>query len=319
MLEVRFPISTFQLQNPASRFHSLLSNKIMITKKTVIEEIDNLTGLKGMVETYEEIAASRIKKTRESVLKSRYFMEDLNYIFSEVKSSYRKEIDALMKKNKIKDKNKLSFFVRNGKTLHVFISANTGLYGEIVKDTFDLFIEETKKTDCDVAIIGKQGLSFFLNEKLNKKYVYFDFPDNGMNDAVLKQIITTLISYEKVVVFFGKFQSIVTQKPTMSDISGNIESAGGAEETSMKFFFEPSLERILAFFEQEIFSSIFEQTVKESQLAKFAARIVNLDTSTENIKKRLNQMVYEKNKLAHHENNKKQLQVFSSIKLWSSR
>ena len=291
----------------------------MITKKTVIEEIDNLTGLRGMVETYEEIAASRIKKTRESVLKSRYFMEDLNYIFSEVKSSYRKEIDALMKKNKIKDKDKATFFVRNGKTLHVFISANTGLYGEIVKDTFNLFIEETRKHDCEVAIIGKQGLSLFIEQKLNKKYVYFDFPDNGIDDQILKQIITTLISYEKVVVFFGKFQSIVTQKPTMSDISGNIESVESTEEIAMKYFFEPSLERILAFFEQEIFASIFEQTVKESQLAKFAARIVNLDTSTENIKKRLNQMLYERNKLIHHENNKKQLQVFSSIRLWSSR
>ena len=291
----------------------------MITKKTVIEEIDNLTGLKGMVETYEEIAASRIKKTRESVLKSRYFMEDLNYIFSEVKSSYRKEIDALMRKNKIKDKNKLSFFVRNGKTLHVFISANTGLYGEIVKDTFNLFIEETKKTDSDVAIIGKQGLYFFLNEKLNKKYVYFDFPDNGIDDAVLKQIITAIISYEKVVVFFGKFQSIVTQSPTMSDISGNIESTQTKEEVTMKYFFEPSIEKILAFFEQEIFASIFEQTMKESQLAKFAARIVTLDTSTENIRKRLGQMIYEKNKLVHHENNKKQLQVFSSIRLWSAK
>ncbi len=292
----------------------------MITKKTALEEIDNLTGLKGMVETYEEIAASRIKKTRESVLKSRYFMEDLNYIFSEVKSSYRKEIDALMKKSKVKDKNKLSFFVRNGKTLHVFISANTGLYGEIVKDTFNLFIEETKKHDCDVAIIGKQGLSFFLSEKLNKKYIYFDFPDNGIDDTVLKQIITTLISYEKVVVFFGKFQSIVTQNPTMSDISGNIESVEDTTgKVSMKYFFEPSLEKILAFFEQEIFASIFEQTVKESQLAKFAARIVTLDTSTENIRKRLDQMIYEKNKLVHHENNKKQLQVFSSIHLWSAK
>ncbi len=291
----------------------------MITKKTVNEEIDNLTGLKGMVETYEEIAASRIRKTRESVLKSRYFMEDLNFIFSQVKGSYRKEIDALMKKNKIKDKDKLSFFVRNGKTLNVLISANTGLYGGLVKDTYNLFLDETKKGDADVLIIGKQGLAFFLNEKLNRKYVYFDFPDNGMDDVALKQIINTMISYEKVIVFFGKFQSIVTQKPEMSDISGNIEEAGQNETAQTKFFFEPSLERILAFFEQEIFASIFEQTVKESQLAKFAARIVNLDTSTENIKKRLDQMLFEKNKLIHHENNKKQLQVFSSIRLWSAR
>ncbi len=288
----------------------------MISKKGIIQEIDNLSGLKIMVETYEEIAASRIRKTRESVLKSRFFVEDLNLIFSEVKMSYKKEIDMLLKRNRIKDPNKATFYLRNGKTLFLLVSANTGLYGDLVKNTYDMFLEEIKKENAEVAIIGKQGLNLFLNEKINKKYTYFDFPDGGIDDEQLKKIITFLLQYQRIVVFFSKFQSIITQKAEMADISGNIEE----QETTgvpVKYFFEPSIEKILAFFEQEIFASIFEQTMKESQLAKFAARIVTLDSSTENIKKRLDQMLYEKNKLIHSEENKKQLQTFSSMRLWS--
>lgn len=288
----------------------------MISKKGIIQEIDNLSGLKIMVETYEEIAASRIRKTRESVLKSRFFVEDLNLIFSEVKMSYKKEIDMLLKRNRIKDPNKATFYLRNGKTLFLLVSANTGLYGDLVKNTYDMFLEEIKKENAEVAIIGKQGLNLFLNEKINKKYTYFDFPDGGIDDEQLKKIVTFLLQYQRIVVFFSKFQSIITQKAEMADISGNIEE----QETTgvpVKYFFEPSIEKILAFFEQEIFASIFEQTMKESQLAKFAARIVTLDSSTENIKKRLDQMLYEKNKLIHSEENKKQLQTFSSMRLWS--
>lgn len=288
----------------------------MITKKEINEEIINLSSLKGMIETYEEIAASRIRKKRESVLKSRFFVDDLNLIFSEVKMSYKKQIDLLMKKKKIKDKSKLSFFLRNGKTLYLFVSANTGLYGGLVQNTFDLFIEESRKSDADIAIIGRLGLNLFLSKKENKKYTYFDFPDGEIDDNALKQIVNFLVVYERIVIFFGKFQTIVNQTPTMTDISGNIEEKTIEKTVSMKYFFEPSIEKILAFFEQEIFASIFEQTMKESQLAKFAARIVTLDSSTENIKKKLDHITYQKNKLIHDSNNKKQMQTFSSMRLW---
>ena len=287
----------------------------MITKKSINEELDNLTGLKAMVETYEEIAASRIRKVRDSVLESRFFVDDLNLIFSEVKMSYKKEVEMLMKKNKIKDPKKFSFFLRNGKTLYLLISANTGLYGDLVQKTYDLFLTEAKKAEVDIAIVGKLGLNMFLNEKINKEYSYFDFPDNGMDDNLLKQIVNLLIQYQRTVVFFGKFQSIITQTPEMTDISGNIEEKTEGVPT-LKYFFEPSIEKILAFFEQEIFTSIFEQTLKEAQLAKFAARIVTLDSSTENIRKRLSQTIYQKNKLIHDETNKKQLQTFSSMQIW---
>ena len=136
-----------------------------------------------------------------------------------------------------------------------------------------------------------------------------------MDDVLLKKIVGFILQYQRTVVFFGKFQTIVTQQPTMTDISGNIDEAAETAPSS-KYFFEPSIEKILGFFEQEIFASIFEQTLKESQLAKFAARIVTLDQSTENIRKKLNQTVYQKNKLVHAESNKKQLQTFSSMRLW---
>ena len=86
----------------------------------------------------------------------------------------------------------------------------------------------------------------------------------------------------------------------------------------VKYFFEPSLEKIMAFFEAEIFSSIFEQTIFESQLAKFASRMTSLEIRVEKIKELLKQIDIEKQKVKHRIMNKKQLDVLSSISLWSS-
>ena len=72
----------------------------------------------------------------------------------------------------------------------------------------------------------------------------------------------------------------------------------------------------MLFFEKEIFTSYFEQTVGESQLAKHASRMISLDNSLENIKKNLQILNSEQQRIRHIDFNKKQLETISSIKLW---
>ena len=87
----------------------------MATKKEVTEEFDRISTLKDVLETYEEIAAARIQNTRSSVVVGRLFIEELNYIFQQVKSSHRDEMLRRMKTRHIKDPGKLTFIERNGK------------------------------------------------------------------------------------------------------------------------------------------------------------------------------------------------------------
>ena len=287
----------------------------MITKKETGKEKDFLVTLHTILETYEEIAATRMARIRSSVLASRDFLLEINAIFQQVKSSYKNQIALLMQKKKIKDPKKLTFIARNGKTLYVFVSANTGLYGDIIKKTYDIFVANLKKTPGDVVILGKLGLEIFQSEKINAPLVYFDFPDNKIDNNIVKKIVDHIIQYEKVLVFYEQFNNVISQSPIVTNISGDPlpwEQAGPQAE----YFFEPSLEKIMEFFEKEIFGSIFQQTIFESELAKFAARMVSLDFASDNTKNRLKQVIIEKNRIKHQENNKRQLEKFASMRLW---
>jgi ATP synthase F1 gamma subunit len=291
----------------------------MITKKNLENEITNLIGLRVMVRAYEEIAASRIKKSRDSVLRNRAFMSEVNEIFEEVITSYRKQIEEYMKQRKAKSINDLTFVNKNGKTLYLLISANTGLYGSLIKRTFELFIQKTKQKKGDIAIIGRLGQSMWQASGQKDQYYYFDFPDQSVDSDALKKILDFLISYQSVVIFYGEFQNLVRQDATYSDISGNSfesEANTGKPRPIIKYYFEPSLAKILEFFEKQIFAAIFEQTVRESQLAKLASRLTLLDSASENISKKIDNVTIEKNIIHHQHLNKKQLETFASRSLW---
>lgn len=285
-----------------------------MAKKQVSEEIKNVHTLRDVVDAYEKISATKMQNIRSSVLQNRDFLEDINIVFQQVKKSYRDQLTALMKKQNIKRK-KLSLIKTNGKTLFVLLSANTGLYGSILRKTYDLFKEYALKENGDILVIGKLGHDLLSSENLKRQIIYKDLEDASLNPEGLQELVSLIIQYERVIVFHGKFQTTISQVPTATSVSGD-PLPGEAKVPELKFFFEPSLEEIMLFFEKEIFTSYFEQTVQESQLAKQASRMVSLDNSLENIKKNLKILFEEEQRLKHIDFNKKQLETISSIKLW---
>ena len=285
-----------------------------MAKQQIADEIKNVHSLRDVVDSYEKISATKMQNIRSSVLENRDFLEEINLVFQQVKKSYKDQLEQLMKKEKIRN-DKFSLIKTNGKTLFVLLSANTGLYGNILNKTYELFKNYVLNQNGEILIIGKLGRDAYTNDNINKPFMFKDLEDTNINDEGLKNIVSLIIQYEKVIVFHGKFHTTVSQVPTATSVSGD-PLPGEEKIPVMKFFFEPSLEEIMLFFEKEIFTSYFEQTVDESQLAKHASRMISLDNSLENIKKNLQLLYEEQQRIRHIDFNKKQLETISSIKLW---
>jgi ATP synthase F1 gamma subunit len=285
-----------------------------MAKQQISEEIQKVYSLRDIVDAYEKISATKMQNIRSSVLQNREFLEELNSVFQQVKKSYKTQLEELMKRQNIKSK-KFSLIKTNGKTLFILLSANTGLYGDILRKTYNLFKTYALKENGDILVIGKLGQDIFSKENYNRQFAYKDLDDANVNPDKLKDIVNLIIQYERVIVFHGKFQTTVSQVPTATSVSGD-PLPGEAQVPALKFFFEPSLEEIMQFFEKEIFISYFEQTVQESQLAKHASRMISLDSSLENIKKNLEILYADQQRVRHIDFNKKQLETISSIRLW---
>ena len=284
----------------------------MITRKQITAEKEGLRGLKSLVEVYEEIAAIRMQKVRGAVLQSRLFMAGLVEVFRRVRAAYLKLPDRPLSARRL-----------NGRKVAVFISANAGLYGDIVDRTFGVFAQYVRAEKSDVVVLGKLGVKMMTDKMADVLYNYFDFSDEGIDMESFELIMRYLIQFEKIAVFHGQFKTILTQVPVRTDVSGEeiiAKGLGGSPAIQItseeQYLFEPSVEDIARVFEGEILASIFEQTLHESHLSKFASRMLALDRSLENIDKRMVSVKKHERRLVHKQRNRKQLTTVAGISLW---
>ncbi|MEK9201036.1 MAG: F0F1 ATP synthase subunit gamma [Patescibacteria group bacterium] len=281
----------------------------MNNNKQMRVEKESLYNLKSLIDVYEEVAATRMQKVREAVLSSRQFLESLLVVFQKVKAAY-KIADPMA-----------GTLVRNGKTVAVFVSANAGLYGEIVNKTFELFVKRVQEDPgVSVVVLGKLGVKMMAERIPNVLYNYYDFSDEGVDMDSFDIIMRYLIQFEKLVVFHGQFRSTADQVPVATGVSGDaiqVSEEIKAEATKNLYIFEPSVKDIVRVFEGEILASIFEQTLHESQLSKFASRMLSLDRAMDNIDKRLVNVNMQELRFKHKQKNARQMATISGLSLWN--
>ena len=285
----------------------------MTTQKDIVDELQQVTSLKNLTEVYGEIASIRMKKIRDFVLKNREFLASIEDIFKECLKSYAFKLSLLIKSGKIKKGQKVTFLAHNGKIVAVLISANTGFYGEVVQNTFNKFLADTANLDVETTIIGKVGRSLFVSAKPDRPYTYFELPDYGIESGKLAEVIGHLVPYEEIRVYYGQYKTVISQKPNVLVISSGTTVKEVPEPLDYDYIFEPSVEKILQYFEAEIFASLFDQSVRESQLAKFASRILAMDSAVQNIDKRLAELSLDKMKIIHREIGRKQINTVSGL------
>lgn len=289
----------------------------MQQNNTVLNEINLIKSFKSLAIAYEEISAIKMQRTRSLVLNNRDFLSEVYDVFYDVKSSYKKQIDILLRHSKGK-KTISSPLLKNGKSVAVLLSSNSKLYGDIVNKVMNLFMDYIKNTDTDIVIIGKLGKDFMENSGLHREYTYFELSDSAIQMEELKPLISKIFEYEKVTVFYGKFVNLFNQNAVVSDISGETpyDDKQKDSKTPFAFIFEPDLEKILLFFQTQIITSLFKQSVHETQLARHASRIKAMDLTIERINNRITMLDTVEKRMKRSQINKKQLETISGISLW---
>jgi len=196
------------------------------------------------------------------------------------------------------------------------MTANTGLYGSVIKDVFDLFIKDQSSGNADLVVVGRLGRNWIQALKFKKPFKYFDLQDGtDAIDTGIKKIFDYISPYADVSVYHGFFKNIVEYPAKITKITQKLEPQS-EEGQAISFIFEPSIEEVLERFEKQLVYSFFDQSIYESALAKFGSRMISLDSATQNISKTLSNTQLLSIKMKHKKQNRRQLELISSINLW---
>jgi ATP synthase F1 gamma subunit len=263
------------------------------------DELEYLHSFQLMVDSYEEIAALRMRKVKKFILERREFMQGLNEAFAYISYAYRVYRKSL--KGKAKDR----ILNTNGKTVSILLSSNTGMYGDIIINTFELFKKNIKEEESDVVIVGRVGQRMYENLGYKSSdYEFFEMGDNGIDEPNIKKLIDYITDYSNVVVYHGSFKSVLSQVPLRTEVPVELKRIEQSLKSyDEKFLFEPSVEKVAEHFEKQIESLIFEQIVYESCLSKFASRMISMDMASENINDKIRKTSISLKKAKHKEIN----------------
>lgn len=288
----------------------------MKNKKQLEKDLVLTNSLRGLAQAYEEISVTKMQRVRGRVLSSREFLEELSKVFSDVKSSYKSEIMRLIAHRK-KGSVSFSTLEKNGKSIAILLSSNNKLYGDIGKKVFRLFLDTVKEQDSDIYIIGKVGREYYEATEGKRPYQYVEFPDNENAEKSIDTVIKLLEQYETVNIFYGQFVNVLSQNAIFANLSGNqgLEDEEKAKK-EVKFSFEPSLEATLSLFENQIFNSLFKQTLHESELSHVASRLKQMENALVNIETYQHKITQQRRILIKRKESSKRLQRLSGISLW---
>lgn len=263
----------------------------MRTLKRAAKDIDDARAMKGLLEAYEEIAATRMVKVREAIGSTRGYYQGLSTLSDEVGADLSNIFEESSEKEAV-----------------VLLSANEGLYGDILDKVFAQFITHVQNSNSEVYIAGRVGEKMLKDYAPNIKYTSLPILDSEEGLSAIESIREKLLSYRNIKIFYGEFESIVNQNANVRGMSGAIEGADVDEKATadLQYLYEPSLTKISKKFGEEIFVGIWEQTTKESELAQQASRLMHLDGALTKLDEEVKKLTKKRFKMVKKNEEKKQ-------------
>ena len=238
-------------------------------------EETSMRTLVTLTSAFESLSSLQIAKTKNKVLISNQFFEEVWNIYKQVR------MDVIFNFGRKENEKPIN------KELLILITATGGLSGDIdqrlIKRVMDRYNEEKN----DILVIGHHGASQLDQIRVRYNY-YFDLPKNDyINVDPLMNIIKT---YKKSRIFYQDYVSLSRQNIKDVDLSEVVSSKGRVVDldtagdnliTEKNYIFEPNPYSVAAYLETSILRLTIAQFIYDSRLAQVASRFRAMSAAKE--------------------------------------
>lgn len=237
----------------------------MSTVKQIEQALKDSLSLKMVAEAYTEIGVLKLKKIRAGIERNRSFFQGISEVFHII------NVEAT--KRHIRFKPKLG-------TVSILITSNFHFYGGLESDLVKLFLVNTTKFQTDRIAIGVTAQEFLKAAHYPHPYRHFVFKKDLPSAEEIRLLVSEINQYEQIMIYYSRMHTVLTQEPHVVNILQKLpEYYMKTQAVKINYIFEPELEMIVNFFENQITLLLIEQIFLESELARTAARLTAMDQS----------------------------------------
>jgi ATP synthase F1 gamma subunit len=268
------------------------------------EELTEITTLKYVSAAFLEAASARIVGIRKSFMQNQEFYEDVSHIYHTVKVS--SELLQIRKKTERQP----------GKVLSVAATSNHRFYGLLNINVMKSFIENSEKKPTDRVVIGKTGSDYLMIKNYKQVCEKVIFLKDNPNNEEIRQFLNKIQEYEKVILYFPKFVSMVSQSVGILDITQSAKEEEITEEEIIRHIFEPDLPKMVEFFERVLRTLLFSRAMMEADLSRTAARLMSMSSAEDRADELITEKQGEIRKARRTMMDKELLDTFAGMKKW---
>lgn len=270
------------------------------------EELNDLTTFKYISGAFTEASAVKLRNIRSSFEKNSRFYEEVTHLYHLVELSAKK---AQLNRPK-------TTAAAAVKTLSIAITSNLRFFGNLNLEIIKTYIDNISKINTDLIVIGSTGHEYLDSINFNKSYEKIVFPKDLPTNEETRFFLYKTIPYDKVMIYYPKFISFLTQSAGVTDITQKTDSGEDIKDEETSIIFEPELSKMLDFFETQVRIILFRRVLLETDLARTAARLLTMSQAEERSDREIMETKIRLRKIIRSYVNTRLLETFSGIREW---
>lgn len=228
------------------------------TQRRAMSTIVNLTSV------FEGIASMRISQTKNQVMQSQSFFNELWQVYSQIR------VDNLFRFGRTQSEEAIN------KQLYIVITAEGGFSGDIDQKLIAWMLGQFDPDKQDIIVVGHHGAMQLIQADIAFKK-YFTLPSRDKNINV-QPLIKEVRKYKSTVVFYQTYVSLMVQDIKRIELNRAVQEKGKHVSSAdniiseQTYIFEPSTLDVMAHLERSMMEIALSQVILDSKLAQYASR-----------------------------------------------
>ncbi len=257
----------------------------MATIREIKRRIGAVKSTQKITRAMQMVAAAKLRRAQENILKARPFAIELDRIIAEVAMRTKRDLHPLLSERE-----------NGGKIMFVVVTADSGLCGGFNSNLIKaarLYIDEHKGEKPGIFCIGRKGRDFFVKndfDVVGQKVMFFKslkYSDSVESISKIKELYLNE-EYKRVDIIYNQFKSAIQQAITVKQLLPLVPAEPEGNITPIEYVYEPD--------EYSVFDRIIPYHLEvqmwrimlESYASEMGAKMTAMDAATENADELLN-------------------------------